>query len=365
MKDERGARGSRRDGKWLIDRLRAFGTTKRKRFGRTTSRRHFAKKWGGAAVTYAVAPQTIRMQLNGSFARFAFAAVALLAALAFSATVCTVNAAEPQIVLKKTPRGTHYGVIATENDNDRNSKEKSSRTGPTPTLFIIGNPISMVIEQEKMRYFLETGSILARHGWTAVVLDPANEGFDVKEGHPPSLGGWAIYAKQGKDFVGPYVRKCMDVLDHLIAEEVTDPQRVVVEGISRGGFCALHFAARDARIQAVVGISPVTNPLALTEFAGLTPAQVSPFGLDDGVLEKLAGRTVWVSIGNMDDRVSTDDCIQFTRRLVATTRRLQPKLNLIPVTLRVGVSTGHRSPDEAYGAAADFLLARFPEAGKL
>jgi hypothetical protein len=104
----------------------------------------------------------------------------------------------------------------------------------------------------------------------------------------------------------------------------------------------------------------VTNPLALTEFAGVTPAQVAAMSLDDGVLEKLAGRTVWISIGNSDDRVSTDDCIQFTRRLVATNRRLQPKVNLIPVHLHIGVSAGHRSPDDAYVSAADFLLARFP-----
>lgn len=149
-------------------------------------------------------------------------------------------------------------------------------------------------------------------------------------------------------------------LDHLVAEGFTDPDRVAVEGVSRGGFCALHFAAAEPRIKAVVGISPVTNPLALKEFAGVTPAQAAAISLD-GVMESLTGRAIWISIGNSDDRVSTDECIGFTRRLVTATRRLQPTLNLIPVHLRVGMSAGHRAPDDAYTAAADFLLTRFPK----
>lgn len=58
--------------------------------------------------------------------------------------------------------------------------------------------------------------------------------------------------------------------------------------------------------------------------------------------------------------MSTDDCITFSRRLVATTQKLNPKMNLFPVQLHVGVSAGHRSPDDAYTAAADFLLKTFP-----
>ena len=132
-----------------------------------------------------------------------------------------------------------------------------------------------------------------------------------------------------------------------------------MQGVSRGGFCALHFAAREPRIKTVVGISPVTNPLALKEFAGVTADQITAISLDHA-LEPLAGRTVWISIGNTDDRVSTDDCIAFTRRLVATTQKRHPQTSLFPVHLHVGMSAGHRSPDDAYTSAADFLLKTLP-----
>ena len=260
----------------------------------------------------------------------------------------TLAAAEtpPALRVLQTPRGTHYGIRG-----DKPAK-------PAPTLFIIGNPIA-TMHQENMRYLLATGDALARRGWIYVVLDPACEGHDLNEGQPSSLAGWAVHARKGEDFMGPYLRNCGDVLDHLIAEGFTDAQRVAVQGVSRGGFCALHFAAREPRIKVVVGVSPVTNPLALAEFAGVTAAQVADISLERQI-EKLAGRTIWISIGNSDDRVSTDDCIAFTRQLVATTRRLQPQLNLIPVHLHVGVSAGHRAPDEAYSSAAAFLLGALP-----
>ncbi|RBP41330.1 prolyl oligopeptidase family protein [Roseimicrobium gellanilyticum] len=267
-----------------------------------------------------------------------------LFAVVFSFQAVAIHATE--LLQSQTPRGTHYAISG------------DSSGSPAPTLFIIGNPIS-VMGQEGMRYLIGTGEILAKHGWRYVLLDPACEGHDVQEGQPKSLSGWATHAKNGHDFMGPYVRNCVDVLDHLIDEGITDGKQVVVQGVSRGGFCALHFAAGEPRIQAVVGISPVTNPLALKEFSGVTAAQVAGFSLD-GVLEKMVNRTVWISIGNADDRVNSEDCIGFTRRLVATTQRLQPGLNLVPVHLHVGVSAGHRSPDDAYAKAAEFLLAQFP-----
>jgi len=272
--------------------------------------------------------------------------VALSAVIVAFAWLSASSAVAAEVKVMQTPQGTHYSI----------SGEKPAK--PAPTLFIIGNPMAM-LAQENMLYLLETGEALAKQGWMYVVLDPACEGYDWKEGQTPSLSGWAAHAKKNEDFLGPYVRNCVDVLDHLIAEGVTDAKRVAVQGVSRGGFCALHFAAREPRIKTVVGISPVTNPLALKEFAGVTAEQVKGISLDQ-VLERLVGRTVWISIGNSDDRVSTDDCIAFSRRLVATTRKLQPKLNLFPVHLHVGVSAGHRSTDDAYSSAADFLLKTFP-----
>jgi hypothetical protein len=88
-----------------------------------------------------------------------------------------------ELRLKQTPHGTHYGIVA------------DHPGGPAPTLFIIGNPISMM-NQANMRYLHVTGEVLAKHGWIYVMLDPACEGFNAKGGEPSGLYDWAAHAKK-------------------------------------------------------------------------------------------------------------------------------------------------------------------------
>lgn len=268
-------------------------------------------------------------------------------ALLFSSSFAVGAPSPPPLRIVQTKCGAYFGICA------------AKPAKPAPTLIVISGPIA-AMAADKSRWFMATGDALSKQGWIFVMLDPACEGYAHRLGEPSSMAAWAIHTKKGEEFVQPYVTGCRAVLDHLIAEGFTDPQRVAIEGVSRGGFCALHFAAAEPRIKAVIGISPVTNPLALKEFAGVTATQAAAISLD-GVMKSLIGRPVWISIGNSDDRVSTDDCIGFTRRLVTATRRLQPKLNLIPVHLHVGLSAGHRAPDDAYSAAADFLLTHFAD----
>ena len=208
------------------------------------------------------------------------------------------------------------------------------------------------------RFYTTTGRELAKDGWIYVVLDPACEGYFRRKGEPSSLPGWAHHVKSGQDFMAPFVRSCVDVLDHLIATGYTDPERIAVSGTSRGGFCALHFAAGEPRIRAVTVISPVTNLLAQSEFAGVTQEQVERIGAD-GLVDRLAGRAIWLSIGNNDQRVGTEDCISFAQRLISETRRLKPDLKVIPVELIVGPSLGHRAIADANLLEAQFLRKRF------
>ena len=111
-------------------------------------------------------------------------------------------------------------------------------------------------------------------------------------------------------------------------------------------------------MRAVTCVSPVTNLLVLTEFSGIGEQQVR--GLNAAHLaEKLAGRAVWLSIGNDDARVGTDDCIAFARKLTAEGRRQKSASKVAPVELVVGPSEGHRAVDDAYGLAAQFTLKQF------
>lgn len=276
--------------------------------------------------------------------------------LALGSTAVTSAAAEdappkfPPMQLLTTADGTRFGLFG----------EKP--TSPVATLFIFATGIDEM-GSDPVRYYTQTGRDLAKDGWLYVVLDPPCHGYDHKEGEPAALMGWAHRVKSGQDLMVPFVKRSSAVLDYLIAEGYTDPHRVAASGTSRGGFCALHFAAGEPRVRAVTGVAPVTNPLALSEFNGVTAEQAKSINIDS-LTDRLAGRIVWLSIGNDDSRVSTDDCVRLARNIVAATRRLKPEMKVAPIELLVGPSEGHRAIDDAYVLEAQFLRKHFKNLGR-
>lgn len=229
---------------------------------------------------------------------------------------------------------------------------------PSPTLFVLAAGIE---DLDKTRIYSETGRMLAADGWITVTVDLACHGRDAKTGEPPALDGWAHRVKAGQDLMGPFTERCRKVLDYLIAEGYTETERVAVCGTSRGGFSGLHFAAADPRVRVVTCVSPVTNPLALREFAGVTPEQVRTITASS-LAEKLAGRAIQITIGNDDGRVSTDDCVAAARRFAAEGRKQAPLPALVPVELLVGPSQGHSAVEGAYAIAAEFIRKQAPKA---
>jgi dienelactone hydrolase len=239
----------------------------------------------------------------------------------------------------QTPSGVPFGVFG------------AKPAAPAPTLLIFATAVA---DMDRNRIYSEAGRLLAKHGWLAVAIDPPCHGADQRPDEPPQLAGWAHRVKAGQDLVGPYTRRCREVLDTLIAEGYTDAGQVATCGTSRGGFCALHFAAFEPRVRAVAAVSPVTNLLALSEFAGVTPEQVRSINVP-ALSDRLAGRPIWLSIGNHDPRVSTEDCIAASRALAAAGRKRLGENGVAPVELVVGPSKGHSAIENAYGLAAEFL----------
>ena len=134
--------------------------------------------------------------------------------------------------------------------------------------------------------------------------------------------------------------------------------RVEPGGPSRGGVCAVHLRASGSRVRTVVCVSPVTNLRALREFDGSTAKQTRPYDASS-LASKLVGRRIWISIGNADPRVSTDDCMATVRTFVqaaAKASRGKP----VPIELVVGPSLGHSAIKDAYRLAGEFVL-RHPQ----
>lgn len=256
-------------------------------------------------------------------------------ASAESSVLFTLNG---EVVTAKTADGIEYGLWGT------------NVTYPAPTLFIFASDIHGTLGDP---YYRQCGDALAAQGYLCVSLDLPGHGADQREGEPGALETWRTRSDGGEDFIAPFTARVRAVVAHLIDSGASDPARIAACGTSRGGFMALNAAAAEPHIKAVAAFAPVTNLMALREFHGATnTAHVAGLSLLAGA-EKFVGRSVWVIIGDRDDRVSTDEAITFARR--ATVISLE-KTQAADVTLLVVPEPkGHTTPQGAPELAAAWI----------
>ena len=252
-----------------------------------------------------------------------------------------------EIHVMQTPSGTRFGVLGTR------------VSSPAPTLFVFVTNIEDSLT-------VQTCNEVRKRGYLCVSLDlPFHQGPGspaLPPNSPEGLSGWAVAIRNGEAMVPEFVSKVSQVLGYLIREGYTDPQKAAVAGISRGAFVAMHVAAADPRFKCAIGVSPVTDLTELGEFTELKDNRLArALSLAD-IAEKLAGRPLWVSIGNNDTRVGTDKAIEFTRKVVAASvaGKKRTPAEVIDVELHVMPWPGHGGTliGSAYDAAATWLLAR-------
>jgi dienelactone hydrolase len=258
----------------------------------------------------------------------------------------SLAAAEPsEIEVRRTADDVRYGVIG-----------EIGKT-PKPTLIVVAHAIE---EMQRQPVYTEVAAILAPQGWLSIVIEPPCHGEDARPGEPAQLEGWRARLEHDEEFIPAFAAKCRAILDELIQQKITDADRVAVCGTSRGGFLAYHLAAADPRVKAAAGISPVTNLLALREFASTSHRQQAEQLDVRRLAPKLSGRAVWLSIGNNDTRVNTDDAIAFTREVVRASANPEKPDAVIPVELLVAPTPGHSKIDQAHVLLAAWLIKHVP-----
>lgn len=246
--------------------------------------------------------------------------------------------------VERLASGVRYGLVGSFGDK------------PAPTLFVFQGDLDTVRQQP---LYIEVARILARQGFLGVVLDAPAHGEDRRPNDPTELAAWRTRVDRGENLLDEFLVRSRAVLDHLIQSGQSDPSRLAAVGTSRGGFLAFHFAAAEPRIRCVGGIAPVTDLLALREFNGITRLKAAQDLALIHLAAGLANRPVWLSIGNRDERVSTEATITFSRALVAAAA---PEA-AAPVTLLVHSGSGHRSSPEDHERLAAWLLEQPPFLG--
>jgi len=223
---------------------------------------------------------------------------------------------------------------------------------PAPTLLLLAWSGVETLTSEP---YCLTGRLLHAHGWNVVSLDLPCHGTARYADEPEGLTGWAARIAVGDNIVADFHARVHDVLEHLIATGHAKPRHIAAAGTSRGGFMALHAAVGNPHIRAVAAFAPVTDLLALHEFAGQEENPLLPELNLMQAVETLAARATWLIIGNADERVDTARVVAFAHSLSITSQQRNPAGE---VTLCVLPVPGHCSLAEWHNEAAEWLLTK-------
>ncbi len=256
------------------------------------------------------------------------------------------RAAEPapaedtrQAEIRTTSSGIRYGLWP------------ARPSSPAPTLFILASTIEETLHSD---YFRQCGNALAAQGWLCVSIDLPSHGQHAAPGQPSGLAGWRALCEKGEDFVDASSRRLSAVLEALIADGLTDAGRVAACGTSRGGFLALHFAAADPRVKAVATFGQLTDMTMLREFQGIPSRDLASKLALQHQTSRLAGRAIWMVIGDRDERVDTDLAIAFARGVTRESLKAgldaRVELHVLPEP------RGHAIPAGSADRAAAWIL---------
>jgi pimeloyl-ACP methyl ester carboxylesterase len=268
----------------------------------------------------------------------------LAVSLLLAVNAGSLSAAPPPIKLHETSSGVRFGVLG-----DKPAK-------PAATLFILAGSLEDALNNAD---YNKVGQLLMKDGCLCVSLDVPCHGKDVKSGEATGLSGWRARLEKGDELVSGFAKKASEVLDRLIKDGYTAADRVAVAGTSRGGFMALHWAAAEPRVGWTAAFAPVSDLLVLAEFRGME--KNAPTRSVDLAKQanKLAGRPIWICIGNNDARVGTDQVIAFTRKVVeASAAGKKPA----PIEIHVMPSVGHSIHPTAHEEVAAWLTQHWRKA---
>ncbi len=212
---------------------------------------------------------------------------------------------------------------------------------------------------------LPTFFYFALSGKDSLSLDPFNQPVAFLQGSPirvisfnvpyhgPGFSNtkamelWGKDFKRGNDFLTPFFEAVQKNIDYLIDQDIVDSTQMAVGGLSRGGFIATHVAARDPRINTILGYAPLTKFGTMIKYEDAGPDSMArKFDLTT-TIDKIVGKRLRFYIGNRDIRVGTHLCFEFIHELAETS--FQDGHRSPTVEMLVGPSIGHKghgtSPD--------------------
>ena len=219
-------------------------------------------------------------------------------------------------------------------------------------LFCLSGPRKKAIGENP---YSDSVDRFVRSGYRAVSIDLPCHGDRASTEEPTGLAGMCAAVLAGEDPFAMFVEDAMACTDECIRRGYARSGRIYVYGTSRGGYCGLRLAAADRRVAAVVAIAPVTDWRRLHEFAPAGDApEVAALALQHWA-HALAGRSVYLVIGNRDNRVGTECCARFAFSLFETEAQLGRQTSAVHLYID-SQAVGHRVSDVWRRRGDEFLL---------
>jgi predicted esterase len=172
-----------------------------------------------------------------------------------------------------------------------------------------------------------------------------------------ALVRWAEAIASGENVISHFIDTVANTVEKLIKENAILPDQLAVAGLSRGGFIAAHAAANIPQFKSILAFAPLTSLAFAKEFHNI-PHNPLVQALDlNAITEKLIDKHLRFYIGNRDERVSTDLCFQWIRKLTeaAYAHHIRsPQVELI-ISPSIG-RQGHGTSPEIFHDGARWLL---------
>lgn len=167
---------------------------------------------------------------------------------------------------------------------------------------------------------------------------------------------WADDFTQKLDPINSFLDQFAIALDFAIKQKFVNPEKMAVGGLSRGGFIALHAAARDPLLKYVLAFAPITELYKVKEFAHLhEDPQVR--SLDAIHLSpSLTDQHIRIYIGNRDTLVDTRASFNFAMSVVDQAHQKNMRSAGIEYFLHPSIGhKGHGTPLEIFRQGADWI----------
>ena len=234
-----------------------------------------------------------------------------------------------------------------------------SLAAPEPPIQVAPHPALLLSFSATRQMTLQTApyditaKLFTDAGHYVASFDLPNHGDGIDEYGDGLVGLWTAHAA-GADPFGRFIAQGRAVIDKCLAQGWGTADHIFACGVSRGGYCALRLMADDVRIQGVAALAPLVDWRSLSEFSAIQDQpELACLALVHWA-DQLAGRALYLTVGNHDHRVGTARCLHFASRLLETVDFSQPGSGTIEIY--INDSPGHTLNDEWAIRGAQFLL---------